>query len=207
MPLESSFPAATYLSSPAIEENRSSMSLKPLNDRIVIQPSEAETRTASGLVLPDSALEKPQKGVVIAVGPGKKLDNGTLVVPDVSVGDTLLYGKYSGTEVQLAGKDYVILRAEDILGILVGAPSKPAPPAKPKIAKAAPKAKAVKAKPAKAAPKAKAVKAKPAKAAPKAVKTKPAKAPGKAKAPKPAPKTKAKLTPKAKTKPVKKGKK
>lgn len=190
------------------------MSLKPLNDRIVIQPSEAETRTASGLVLPDSALEKPQKGVVIAVGPGKKLDNGTLVVPDVSVGDTVLYGKYSGTEVQLSGKEYVILRAEDILGILVGATSKPATTAKAKPAKAAPKPKAVKAKPAKAAskPKAKPAKAKPAKAkakpanpAPKA-KAKPAPK-AKAKPAKPAPKAKAKPAAKAKAKPAKKGKK
>jgi len=82
------------------------------------------------LVLPDSALEKPQKGVVLAVGPGKKLDNGTLVVPDVSVGDTVLYGKYSGTEVQLGGKDYVILRAEDVLGVLTGT--------KPSAAKSSP---------------------------------------------------------------------
>jgi len=124
----------------SLEITSKSMSLKPLNDRIVVQPSEAETRTASGLVLPDSALEKPQKGVVLAVGPGKKLDNGTLVVPDVAVGDTVLYGKYSGTEVQVGGKEYVILRAEDVLGVLMGtkasAPkkslSKGAPASKPK---------------------------------------------------------------------------
>jgi chaperonin GroES len=112
----------------SLELTSKSMSLKPLNDRIVVQPAEAETRTASGLVLPDSALEKPQKGVVLAVGPGKKLDNGALVVPDVSVGDTVLYGKYSGTEVQLGGKEFVILRAEDVLGVLMG--SKTAAPKK-----------------------------------------------------------------------------
>jgi chaperonin GroES len=151
-----------------------SMALKPLNDRIIIEPSEAETRTASGLVLPDSAQEKPQRGKVLAVGPGKRLDNGTLAVPDVSVGDTVLYGKYSGTEVKLAGKEYVILRAEDILGILVGGgsakpqvkkasspavkkPSKPAakkPAAKPAAKKAAAKTPAAK----KSSPKVKAKK-------------------------------------------------
>jgi chaperonin GroES len=95
------------------------MALKPLNDRIIVEPSEAETRTASGLVLPDSAQEKPQRGRVLAVGPGKRLDNGTIAIPDVAVGDTVLYGKYSGTEVKLEGKEYVILRAEDVLGVLV----------------------------------------------------------------------------------------
>ena len=170
------------------------MALKPLNDRIIIEPSEAETRTASGLVLPDSAQEKPQRGRVLAVGPGKRLDNGTLSVPDVSVGDTVLYGKYAGTEVKLSGKDYVILRAEDVLGILMGegkspkksdakpaktaAKAKPAPKAKsgPKAKPAASKKvkRAVKAKP--AAPKAKApAKAKPAKKATAAVKPKAAK--------------------------------
>lgn len=167
------------------------MALKPLNDRIIVEPSEAETRTASGLVLPDSAQEKPQRGRVIAVGPGKRLDNGTLAVPDVSAGDTVLYGKYSGTEVKLAGKDYVILRAEDVLGILVGEgaskkvaakPAKPAPKQKPaapvrskvsrSLSKAAPKAAkktASKSKPSKDAVstlKATSMKAKPAKSKP-----------------------------------------
>ena len=120
------------------------MALKPLNDRIIVTPAEAETRTASGLVLPDSAQEKPQRGKVIAVGPGKRLDNGTLVRPDVNVGDSVLYGKYSGTEVRLAGEDYVILRAEDVLGIVVGGaapkttkPAKAIPAKKPKVTKPA----------------------------------------------------------------------
>jgi chaperonin GroES len=104
------------------------MALKPLNDRIVVTPAEAETRTASGLVLPDSAQEKPQRGQVLAVGPGKRLDNGTLVRPDVSVGDTVLYGKYSGTEVKLQGHEYVILRADDVLGIIEGGVSRKAIP-------------------------------------------------------------------------------
>ena len=137
------------------------MALKPLNDRIIIEPSEAETRTASGLVLPDSAQEKPQRGRVLAVGPGKRLDNGTLSVPDVTVGDTVLYGKYAGTEVKLAGKDYVILRAEDVLGILMGEgksakksgakPAKSTAKAKPTAPKTKPASKAkhaAKAKPA-----------------------------------------------------------
>ena len=155
------------------------MALKPLNDRIIVEPSEAETRTASGLVLPDSAQEKPQRGRVLAVGPGKRLDNGTLAVPDVSVGDTVLYGKYAGTEVKLAGKEYVILRAEDVLGVLMDAGKAPKQ-SDTKTGKAAPKAKAKpKSKTATAAPKAKsAPKSKAARAAPKAKaapKSKPAK--------------------------------
>ena len=190
------------------------MALKPLNDRIIIEPSEAETRTASGLVLPDSAQEKPQRGRVLAVGPGKRLENGTLSVPDVSVGDTVLYGKYAGTEVKLAGKDYVILRAEDVLGVLMGgAPSKKmaAKPTKP-VAKspARPRKEATKKK---AAPKAKpapksAPKAKP-KAAAKgksAAKAKPAAKPQAAGKAKPGATPKAKPAAKAK-KTAKKGKK
>ena len=141
------------------------MALKPLNDRIIVEPSEAETKTASGLVLPDSAQEKPQRGRVLAVGPGKRLDNGTMAVPDVSVGDVVLYGKYSGTEVKLGGTDYVILRAEDVLGVLVGEakpvkkaatkPAKKEAPAKSKPAKATAKPAAKASKKGKAAPKAK----------------------------------------------------
>ena len=94
------------------------MGLKPLNDRIVVEPSEAETKTASGIILPDSAQEKPQRGLVIAVGPGKLLDSGKVATIDVKVGETVLYGKYAGTEVKVSGKDYVILRQEDVLGVL-----------------------------------------------------------------------------------------
>lgn len=89
------------------------VSVKPLHDRILIEPAAAETKTASGLYIPDTAKEKPQKGTVIAVGSGKKDEPIT-----VKVGDTVLYGKYSGTELQVDGKDYLIMRESDIFAIV-----------------------------------------------------------------------------------------
>lgn len=97
------------------------MNLKPLHDRIIIEPAAKEEVTAGGIILPDSAQEKPLKGTVLAVGPGKRLDSGKVVEVDVKVGETVLYGKYSGTEVSVGGKDYVILRAEDVLAVVSGA--------------------------------------------------------------------------------------
>ena len=97
------------------------MNLKPLHDRIIVKAATAEAVTASGLYLPDSAQEKPMRGEVLAVGPGKRLDSGTLAPIDVKVGDVVLYGKYGGTEVTVDGQDFVILRADDVLGILEGA--------------------------------------------------------------------------------------
>lgn len=97
------------------------MNLKPLHDRIIVEAASKEQQTASGIYLPDTAQEKPQRGTVLAVGPGKRLDSGQLAPVDVSAGDTVLYGKYSGTEVSVGGKDYVILRAEDVLAVLEGA--------------------------------------------------------------------------------------
>ena len=94
------------------------MKLKPLHDRIIVEAAEAENKTAGGIILPDSAQEKPQKGKVLAVGPGKMLDTGKLAPMDVKVGETVLYGKYSGTEVTVENEDYVILRSEDILAIV-----------------------------------------------------------------------------------------
>ncbi|MAU63178.1 MAG: co-chaperone GroES [Flavobacteriaceae bacterium] len=88
-------------------------SIKPLADRILVQPLEAETKTASGIIIPDSAKEKPQKGNVVAVGPGTKENPVT-----VKVGDTVLYGKYSGTELKLENIDYLIMRESDILAIV-----------------------------------------------------------------------------------------
>lgn len=99
------------------------MALKPLQDRIIVEPSAAETTTSSGIILPDSAQEKPQRGKVLAVGPGKMLDTGKLSQMDIKVGETVLYGKYSGTEIKLSGVDYVILRQEDVLAVVEGAPS------------------------------------------------------------------------------------
>jgi chaperonin GroES len=97
------------------------MALKPLNDRIVVEPAEAETVTSSGLILPDSAQEKPQRGVVVAVGPGKLLDNGKTTKMDIKVGETVLYGKYAGTEVRVGSEEYVILRQDDVLAVVDGA--------------------------------------------------------------------------------------
>ncbi|MEQ1823310.1 MAG: co-chaperone GroES [Fimbriimonadaceae bacterium] len=94
------------------------MNLKPLNDRIIVEAASKEEKTAGGIILPDAAQEKPLKGTVLAVGPGKRLDSGTLAPPDVAVGDTVIYGKYAGTEVTVSGKDYIILRAEDVLAVL-----------------------------------------------------------------------------------------
>ncbi len=91
----------------------SNIKLKPLADRVLVQPAAAEEKTASGIIIPDTAKEKPQKGIVIAAGPGKK-DEPT----SVKVGDTVLYGKYSGTEVSVEGKDYLIMRESDIFAIL-----------------------------------------------------------------------------------------
>ena len=94
------------------------MNVKPLEDRIVVEPNEAETTTSSGLVIPDTAKEKPQQGKVLAVGPGRTLDNGTVAALAISVGDTVLYSKYGGTEVTVAGKDYLILSSRDVLAIM-----------------------------------------------------------------------------------------
>ncbi len=99
------------------------MKLAPLHDRIVVKPEEKEKKTASGILLPDTAQEKPQRGKVIAVGPGKLLDNGKLAPMEVKPGDVVLYGKYSGTEVTVNGDEYVILRQEDVLAILEGTPT------------------------------------------------------------------------------------
>lgn len=102
------------------------MKMKPLHDRIIVKPSEKETVTASGIVLPDSAQEKPLRGEVIAVGPGKQLDNGKVVELEVKVSDIVLYGKYSGTEVKVDGQDVVILRQDDVLAVIDGGSAKPA---------------------------------------------------------------------------------
>lgn len=93
-------------------------SFKPLHDRVVVERIEAEEKTASGIVLPGSAAEKPDIGMVIAVGSGKHLDNGTHVTPVVKAGDKVVFGKYSGQAVKVDGKELLIMREDDILGIL-----------------------------------------------------------------------------------------
>ena len=92
-----------------------SVNIKPLEDRIVVKALEAEETTASGLVIPDTAKEKPQEGEVIAVGPGRTTDNGSKVELGIKVGDTVIYSKYGGTEVKYAGEEYLILNGRDVL--------------------------------------------------------------------------------------------
>ena len=95
------------------------MNLQPLEDRIVVRPSDSESTTASGLVIPDTAKEKPQQGDVLAVGPGRRSEQtGALVPMDVAEGDTVVYSKYGGTEITVGGEDLLILNARDVLGIL-----------------------------------------------------------------------------------------
>ena len=94
------------------------MKMKPLSDRVVVKPEAAEEKTASGIILPDTAKEKPQKGKVVAVGPGKVSDSGSTVKMNVKKGDTVLYGKYSGTEVTFENQEYLIMRENDIFAIL-----------------------------------------------------------------------------------------
>ena len=94
------------------------MKVKPLSDRVVIEPLEAEDKTSGGIYLPDTAKEKPQMGKVVAAGPGKVAESGQLVKMEVKVGDTVLYGKYSGTDITIEGGDYLIVRESDILAVL-----------------------------------------------------------------------------------------
>ncbi|QDV64018.1 MULTISPECIES: co-chaperone GroES [Crateriforma] len=91
------------------------INLRPLDDRVVVEPSEAEETTAGGIVLPDSAKEKPQRGTVVAVGPGKLLDSGARGEVSVAVGDTVIYGKYGGSDIEVDGREMKILRENDIL--------------------------------------------------------------------------------------------
>jgi chaperonin GroES len=92
--------------------------IKPLGDHLVVKVTEAEEKTKSGILLPDTAQEKPQKGKVVAVGPGRILDNGQLAKPEVSKGDTVLFSKFGGTEITIDRKEYVVLRESDVLAIL-----------------------------------------------------------------------------------------
>ena len=95
------------------------MKLQPLEDRIVVRPGKSEETTASGLVIPDTAKEKPQEGEVVAVGPGRIDDNGNRVPLDVSVGDRVLYSKYGGTEVKFGADEFLVLSARDVLAVVV----------------------------------------------------------------------------------------
>ena len=94
------------------------MKFKPLHDRLLLKPMTAETKTKSGIIIPDTAQEKPMQGEVIAVGKGKRLEDGRLQPLDVKVGDKVIYGKWSGTEVKIAGEELLIMKESDIMGIL-----------------------------------------------------------------------------------------
>ncbi len=94
------------------------MKIKPLQDRILVKRLDGEEKTAGGIIIPDNAKEKPLEGKVVSVGNGKVLDNGTVRKPDVSVGDKVLFGKYAGTEVKIDGTEHLLLREDDILGVI-----------------------------------------------------------------------------------------
>jgi chaperonin GroES len=94
------------------------MNVKPMEDRVVIKPMEAEQKTTGGIIIPDNAKEKPQKGEVVAVGPGKVNDKGQKIEMTLKKGDKILYGKYSGTEITIDGKEYLITRESDVLAII-----------------------------------------------------------------------------------------
>ena len=94
------------------------MNIRPLHDRIIVERLEEETKTAGGIIIPDSAKEKPQQGKIIAVGKGKKSEDGKVQPLDVKVGDKVLFGKYAGTEVKIEGKEYLMMREEDIMGVI-----------------------------------------------------------------------------------------
>ena len=96
------------------------MAIKPLDDRILVKPIESESKTASGIYLPESAKEKPVRGEVIAIGPGKRLENGKRAEMSVAKGDTVYYGKYAGTEVEIKGDKHLILKESELLGVVEG---------------------------------------------------------------------------------------
>ena len=94
------------------------MKIRPLHDRVIVQRLEEEEKTKGGIIIPDTAKEKPQEGKVIAVGAGKILENGTKLALDVKVGDKILFGKYSGTEIKIEGEEFLMMREDDILGVI-----------------------------------------------------------------------------------------
>ena len=96
------------------------MKIRPLQDRVIVKRLEEEEKTKGGIIIPDTAKEKPQEGKVIAVGKGKMTDEGKLIPLDVKVGDKILFGKYSGTEIKIEGEEHLIMREEDILGVIEG---------------------------------------------------------------------------------------
>jgi len=94
------------------------MKIRPLHDRVIVKRMEEERKTASGIVIPDTATEKPDQGEIVAVGPGKRDDSGKLVAMDVKVGDRVLFGKYAGQSVKVSGEELLVMREEDIMGVV-----------------------------------------------------------------------------------------
>jgi len=94
------------------------MNIRPLHDRIIVERLEEETKTAAGIIIPDTAKEKPQQGKIIAAGKGKVTEDGKLLPMDVKVGDRVLFGKYAGTDIKIEGKEYLMMREDDILGVI-----------------------------------------------------------------------------------------
>jgi chaperonin GroES len=94
------------------------MLVKPLEDRVLVKPAEQDTKTESGIYLPENSKERPIKGSVVAVGPGKRLDNGTVIAPSVKKGDTVVFGKYSGSEVEIKGVKHLIMRESELFGVI-----------------------------------------------------------------------------------------
>jgi chaperonin GroES len=102
------------------------MKFRPLHDRVVVERIDAEAMTAGGIIIPDTAKEKPQQGKIVSVGPGGRDDHGTLIPIDIEIGDRVLFGKWSGTEVKIEGVEYLIMKESDIMGVLEGAAETPA---------------------------------------------------------------------------------
>jgi chaperonin GroES len=99
------------------------MKLRPLHDRVIVKRIDSETKTASGIVIPDTAAEKPDQGEVLAVGPGKKNDKGELIAPNIAVGDRVLFGKYSGQTVKVENEELLVMKEDDLFAVIEGAPS------------------------------------------------------------------------------------
>jgi chaperonin GroES len=105
-------------SEPSLDPRRHSMKFRPLHDRVVVKRLESDTKTKGGIIIPDTAKEKPQEGEIIAVGPGARDESGKVVALDVKAGDRILFGKWSGTEVKIEGVDYLIMKESDIMGVI-----------------------------------------------------------------------------------------
>jgi chaperonin GroES len=104
----------------ALQETRKTMKFRPLHDRVVVRRVESEEKTAGGIIIPDTAKEKPQEGEIVAVGPGARDEAGKLVPLDVKAGDRILFGKWSGTEVKIDGEDLLIMKESDVMGVIEG---------------------------------------------------------------------------------------